>query len=254
MKKTNKQLIWQIVALWVGIILIFTGLGLLPSVKNQIISQGVPELVVLIAVLLANYLWVKQKIAFKTNVALWRVLLLGIPLYIFMAMIGYVLSKNGVSNVSLAVIAGLGGGIFEEYLFRGLILVLLLRIFSHYTQGQQTWYAVLISSVLFGLMHSINISSQPLSSTILQMFSATALGLFLATLYLRSGTIILPMLFHGVWDAGTTLATGTITQGAATSGSTIVNLAISLVTFLIGAFFLRRKQLAKIDLTHFTKS
>jgi len=74
--------------------------------------------------------------------------------------------------------------IMEELIFRGIILSYLLK---HVTQLQ----AILFSSLLFGLTHG---------SPDQMLFSALG-GVFLAYAYLKSNTLVVPILFHAFNNA-----------------------------------------------------
>lgn len=111
------------------------------------------------------------------------------------------------------------------------------------TKKRQVWSAVVISSVLFGLIHSVNVLRQPIGDTALQMLFAVWFGLILSVLYLRSGTIILPMLFHGTWDFSIGIAKGSINETATvTLAEVIINVVLFLIVLLICACCLRQKE------------
>lgn len=82
-------------------------------------------------------------------------------------------------------------GVIEEIMFRGIILKAL--------EGKGTTVAVLISSVLFGITHALQlIGGQSLEDTILQIIYAFVLGAVLALLVLHKHTLMATILFHGV--------------------------------------------------------
>ncbi len=57
------------------------------------------------------------------------------------------------------------------------------------------------TSLLFGLSHVANaMVGAALPVAITQAFATVFMGIFFASLYIRSGSIVVPVLAHGVWD------------------------------------------------------
>ncbi len=118
-----------------------------------------------------------------------------------------------VSAITWAIILGLLVGIFEEYVFRGL-LVTYLR--SHF--GMSGFWTALWSGIVFGLAHAVNVlQSGNLVNTLAQILQAVGLGFFLAALYLLTNNLWLPIIGHAVIDCFDQLAFGTLSNGAGTS-------------------------------------
>lgn len=82
-------------------------------------------------------------------------------------------------------------GFVEETLFRGIMVRLLI------SKGK--YFAIIVSSVFFGITHALQaLSGQSLEDTMLQIGYALLIGLVLAFLVVRNGSIILTILFHGI--------------------------------------------------------
>lgn len=76
-------------------------------------------------------------------------------------------------------------GVVEELIYRGFVLWVL-------SQWMPLWVAVLLSSVSFGLAHSYQGRQG--------MLRTGLMGLLFAVLFVASGSVWLPMLFHAVFD------------------------------------------------------
>jgi uncharacterized protein len=103
---------------------------------------------------------------------------------------GYqVLSLNPISYLLPAFAVGITSAIFEEILFRGI----LYRIIE---ESLGTVWALVISSLIFGLMHLANRNSS--------LYSAFAIaieaGLLLAAAYVYSKSLWMPILLHFSWN------------------------------------------------------
>jgi membrane protease YdiL (CAAX protease family) len=83
----------------------------------------------------------------------------------------------------------LRSGVFEELLFRGIILRLLWTAFG-------MWPAVAVSSALFGLVHLLN----PHADVLIALDIAFEAGLPLGALYVLTGRLWLPIGYHIAWN------------------------------------------------------
>lgn len=103
--------------------------------------------------------------------------------------------------IIIVIIEQIFVGVFEEFLVRGLVLnVLLAKIQNDRFKGKMA--AVILSSLLFGVIHLLNLFSEPqmLNATIAQVFYATFIGIFLGILYLRTNNIWVVVFFHAIYD------------------------------------------------------
>jgi uncharacterized protein len=89
--------------------------------------------------------------------------------------------------IELAVIAMLAG-IGEEMLFRGVIQATTAQAIGGH---RGVWLALLIASVLFGLLHPITPTYAILAGLI---------GVYLGGLWLASGNLLVPIIAHGAYD------------------------------------------------------
>ncbi|SEN27336.1 CAAX protease self-immunity [Loktanella fryxellensis] len=95
-----------------------------------------------------------------------------------------------VQIVALALLIGL----FEEGLFRG---VLLHGLRSRISTG----WAIVASSVLFGLFHVVNaFVGQDIGLTIIQIASSTGLGLLFGALTVQAGSVWPAVILHALWN------------------------------------------------------
>ena len=76
--------------------------------------------------------------------------------------------------------------------------------------------SALLSSLVFGLCHFGNLIEQPAAATVMQVYFAFSIGLCFCGIYLFSGTLLIPILLHGIVDVGTFLL---VTNGLETSSS-----------------------------------
>ncbi|BAF71362.1 CPBP family intramembrane glutamic endopeptidase [Sulfurovum sp. NBC37-1] len=85
-------------------------------------------------------------------------------------------------------------GFTEEGIFRG---ILFYGLGSKFTP----LYTVLLSAVIFGLFHYINIlAGKPFAATSYQVIHAMGMGFLYASLRLHIGAIWPLMILHGIWD------------------------------------------------------
>jgi uncharacterized protein len=104
----------------------------------------------------------------------------------------------GVQFTSLGQVAGLLGlaamvGFVEETFFRGFMLRAL--------QSHGAWRAVLVSSVLFGITHAMNVlGGEDTLAAALQVCYALAIGIACAALALRTGVIWPLIIGHALTD------------------------------------------------------
>ena len=90
-------------------------------------------------------------------------------------------------------------GFSEELLCRGIMTETMLR--KHGNTKKGIWFSILTSSVGFGLLHLTNIlMGQNVIDTVVQVITATFVGLFFNTIYVRHRNVYAIALIHGMID------------------------------------------------------
>lgn len=122
-------------------------------------------------------------------------LLVGFGLYTLCVVILMVMGiyrvegMNPISFMLPALAMAVTSGVFEELLFRGVLFGSLERMFG-------SWAALVVSSLVFGLMHLMN----PQGSLEGALFIAVEAGILLAGAYMLTGRLWMSMGFHFAWN------------------------------------------------------
>lgn len=157
--------------------------------------------------------------------------------------------KPSFNYLCLAVMAGCN----EETAFRAMLIAIGMK----YLKGNnRSRTVVIISSVIFGVIHVTNLTAgADLVMTIAQILMAICAGLVLAAIYLRTGSIILGMIAHSIYDFINFITDSTINESgivtAAPEGSkTIVAVSIIIISAILafaGIFMIRKSKTDDIE-------
>ena len=118
-------------------------------------------------------------------------------------------------------------GVFEEILFRGIIAGKLLRHFGLTSRG--VWKAVILSGVIFGCAHLINLRSSSVSGVLVQCAVTVMMGMVFAAVYFRSGCIWALVFLHGFVDVAAGSLTGFFDTGTTIAGTVSGYMPIQLL-------------------------
>jgi len=123
-------------------------------------------------------------------------------------------SSYSVGVVLTTLLAGVFIGFAEELLTRGLAVNLLRR------GGFGERAVMLLSSLLFAALHSVNVlTGQPLLTVAVTVVYTFGFGVMMYLVLRVSGSIVWPMLLHAATDPTTILATGGVDAHGDTAGS-----------------------------------
>ena len=184
--------------------IIFLLLIILMSLYRPVIQYLLPDLGTDYATLLRKSLQGGTVLAYISICRLWgrvgeltkisgRSLLILLPVFLlsFTAYLYGVRDKD-IVGILMAVLITLLIGVIEELEFRGVIFFYL---------EENGPYAILASSVLFGLIHLLNLIYQPdVLSVVIQVVFATGFGLVMAVIRYRTGLLLPQILMHALWD------------------------------------------------------
>jgi membrane protease YdiL (CAAX protease family) len=89
-------------------------------------------------------------------------------------------------------------GVVEELVFRGTVFPLFIKSFKK--ANRPIIISAVLSSLMFGLIHFVNIFSQPenLIGITSQVFFATSIGVFFCGLMIRTENILIPCIVHAL--------------------------------------------------------
>jgi membrane protease YdiL (CAAX protease family) len=175
--------------------------------------------------------------------------LLVVPILVFVAtLLGIDYGNLGDMGGAMVLWLALGVamvGFSEEITYRGLALV---GFRGRYGEVR-VW---LFTSILFGLLHSVNvILGQGAVLTIRQVWMAFVIGSVFYAIRRISGTIIVPMVLHALWDFGTFTKIAGKATGVAdkvdltTAGMGLVQnlvLLVALILVIVGAAWILRTK------------
>jgi membrane protease YdiL (CAAX protease family) len=125
------------------------------------------------------------------------------------------------------VLAGIGVGLAEELLFRGIVLR------SLRTHGRPEAQAMLLSSLWFGAMHLTNaLLGASFYAALLQSGIAAVQGATLYQFRRATGLLAAGMVVHGLWDISAFLPAGPATAASRTfeAGALAIMLVVGLIS------------------------
>lgn len=107
---------------------------------------------------------------------------------------GTIPEENGYSLIFTIILATLFVGIAEEIMFRGIVL-------HSFLEGNKIFKPMIISAILFSLLHSVNIfAGVSITSMIMQLILTFIFGLFAAAVAIKLNNLIPLILYHFLWD------------------------------------------------------
>jgi len=246
---TNKQKIALLGAVLYSVII---GIGMYILFHINGVTYGSAEMVntlwyiEIVLTLLTLFITIKhfswKEVGFvklQTKQILWLVPSIIVLGYMFIVLLSlFAESDLSVANTRLIFLVGLTTllvGFSEELMFRGIIL----NAFSK-THSKTT--AVIISSVSFSLLHSVNIlGGIDVSQMLVQLVLTLLFGLFFALILLRIKSIIPLMLFHWLWDF--TLISGSVISSAnEVAGIATINFIIEIVIIIVLFIYLKKSK------------
>jgi membrane protease YdiL (CAAX protease family) len=104
----------------------------------------------------------------------------------------------GIGTLAIYTINMLLVGLHEELLMRGFVLNVMLKTWNIKKYG--ILWAVLASSGIFGLMHFTNLTGNNTGSTIAQAVYAMFIGIFFASIFVRTKNLYGLILLHSFVD------------------------------------------------------
>ena len=134
--------------------------------------------------------------------------------------------------------------LFEEVVFRGLVLKMLLRKMGGTKKG--IVIAFITSATLFGIVHSVHLFWDTPFSVFSSVIFAAAGGFFLGAIYLRTKTLVAPILLHALFNLASMVflafTPNTLTTPVEeTLADFLVVFFVGIVPLTIAAFVMLRK-------------
>jgi hypothetical protein len=175
---------------------------------------------------------------------LFQTLKLGLPFIIVAVLILFTSLKNigdflSAKVVFLFTINMLIVGIHEELLVRGFVLNSMLLKWKNKRNGLV--FAVLGSSLIFGLMHLVNLSANNVESTLIQVLYATFIGVFFASIFIKTKNLYGLIIIHAFIDWCFYFANTCFETKVNTTKSGSISLIVGALIFaLIGFFYIRK--------------
>lgn len=131
-------------------------------------------------------------------------------------------ARYSAGTVAMTLVAGLAIGVAEEVLTRGLVVSMLRR------RGYREWAVMVLSSLVFALLHASNLlSGQGLGTVGPTVLYAFGFGICMYLTLRVTGNLVWPVLLHALTDPTTMLATGGVDEAVA--GTTNAFLAVATV-------------------------
>ena len=158
------------------------------------------------------------------------------------------LFRIDIGLIVIAFLTTLAIGFAEEILFRGLIFRNFLRRYGMTKKG--IYISIIVSSVIFGLVHASNAVSSSPDAIIQQVIYATAIGIILALFYLITGNLLVPALCHGLFDFTDYVIPGfyNIPYDAALTSDWVQNLIVAIVFIVIAVIIVKKINVEDTDL------
>lgn len=148
-----------------------------------------------------------------------------------------------------AVIMSFAAGFGEETIFRICALAIVMR----YVKKERRFAVMIVLALLFGTSHLINISQgADMTMSVLQMISTVFCAFFFTAIYLRSGSVILPIFAHGFYDyicftmEPSLTDTGILAQQFSTR-QMVLEIAIAVLLGIAGIYMLRKEKFTSIN-------
>ncbi|MCR4924256.1 MAG: CPBP family intramembrane metalloprotease [Lachnospiraceae bacterium] len=155
---------------------------------------------------------------------------------IFMLIEGIKIGFPSFAGIRTSLFAGIS----EEVIFRAFIILPLMR---RDADKKRMIIAMIISSVLFGLIHGANAleGADPLV-TLNQVVVTALLGMCFCALFLASGNLIFCILMHALTDIVafmnvTGVSDNGIMQGTLTKGTIIDDVLVIVIVFIVLRYF-----------------
>jgi uncharacterized protein len=154
------------------------------------------------------------------------------------AVLSVVLGLPPAATVGFVLLNTLLVGLSEEWMFRGVL-------FQALRSRLAMWPSILLMSAMFGAVHVLNVFvTGQLFDAVVQAMAAFLSGVVLVALLVRTGSIWVPIAYHGLWDFGTFMTSAgsqTHGPGADLSQGWTWTLPILLVlpNFIYALFLLR---------------
>lgn len=216
------------------------------TISSNLIFKGVPEytsafftslLPLAVMAAFGFALTGRRQLAVDTNDGFAKGLLLSWPVLIPLAGTLFFrilpaseagLAPNWVTLLIFGILGGFAVGAAEEFAFRKVILGSIL------SRRISAMKALVISSVLFGLFHLVNLTVTPhaILGVGSQVVYTGCLGLLLGAIYLRTKNIWVPILVHGTIDAVDNIA-GIFVTAAQTGAPQDIGLFSALIVIVV---------------------
>ncbi len=124
-------------------------------------------------------------------------------------------------QIVLFVVYCISVGVFEEVVFRGIIFPLFLLATK--TKKNSVFLAVLYSSLLFGLVHIVNLFSGSNAFAVIAQIGYTFLiGAMCAISLYVTGNLLVCILLHTVYDLGGMMITCSVASGYGWDTATVI--------------------------------
>lgn len=152
------------------------------------------------------------------------------------------LSVSNLFNITLLTLA-LGAAVLEEVVFRGFLISNLMRILDN---KYKIYIALILSAVIFGILHLMGYNGNNLGIIIVQVFSSMGLGFIFASIFLRTGNIWIPIIGHVLNNFIAVFGNEGINNSGVMVGAitwtNYVNVALSIVLIVIAIYYVRSSK------------
>jgi membrane protease YdiL (CAAX protease family) len=236
MKKQSNAWLASLIVFAIWLVIVFGGellaVGGDPTGLDEMVqSQIVPALVIapiFLLIVVAYFKWWKET-GLKwvdNNRSLLLLWLPALAIIINLAL-GLPANTTGGRVLLIVLVNTLLVGISEELMFRGILL--------HGARSRyRFWAAILIVTILFGLIHALNgFITGDFGPALFQSATAFSSGLMFMGLRLRQNSLFPVMLVHGLWDFSV------FSAGEATLAMALVGNVFIIIFFFYGLWLLR---------------
>ena len=210
------------------------------SVNNLVTS------IIAVICLLIQWKWFSPgyRGPFRAEVPVKEILMVSIPFavkFVLSYMLNVIDFGWGARFTLLSLTMAAAAGFYEEAMFRGVTIPIGMR----YLKGENRCFkTALVTSLVFGLMHLGNImeGAGPRISVV-QAIATTFCGFLYAAAFLRTGSILVPILMHSVYDYMCFVTDPTLAEGIMINDSisltVIAALAVDIAAGIAGLYMIR---------------